>query len=189
MNIGVEHWRDHFFAGGGLPRPLGFLPTVVGASMAVRRDVFDAVGGFDPASGTADDVTFSWAAQLAGARIAYAPSALVQYRHRNSWQLLAKQFYAYGKSQARVQRQFGPYGLKRESSWLAFAASVRDAVAQSGQQWSTGRALRCLAGAWGLAVGGWKLRRFDPLPVFESRLADVRGKTADSAREPELAFT
>ena len=46
------------------------------SGMLIRRDVFDALGGFDPAFGTfRDDLDLSWRAHLAGHRVVVVPRA------------------------------------------------------------------------------------------------------------------
>ncbi|MEA5456199.1 glycosyltransferase family 2 protein [Sinomonas sp. JGH33] len=50
--------------------------AVSAAGMLVRRDVWDALRGFDPAlPATGDDVDFCWRARLAGHRVVVVPSA------------------------------------------------------------------------------------------------------------------
>ena len=50
--------------------------AVNSAGMLVRRDVWDALGGFDPAlPGAGDDIDFCWRNRLAGHRVVVVPSA------------------------------------------------------------------------------------------------------------------
>jgi GT2 family glycosyltransferase len=50
--------------------------AVNSAGMLVRRDVWEALGGFDPAlPGTGDDVDFCWRNRLAGHRVVVVPTA------------------------------------------------------------------------------------------------------------------
>ncbi|MHA7155930.1 glycosyltransferase [Arthrobacter sp. TMN-50] len=54
--------------------------AVNSAGMLVRRDVWDTLGGFDPAlPGTGDDVDFCWRNRLAGHRVVVVPSAVVRH--------------------------------------------------------------------------------------------------------------
>ena len=54
--------------------------AVNSAGMLVRRDVWDALGGFDPAlPGTGDDVDFCWRNRLAGHRVVVVPSAVMRH--------------------------------------------------------------------------------------------------------------
>ena len=54
--------------------------AVNSAGMLVRRDVWDALGGFDPAlPGTGDDVDLCWRNRLAGHRVVVVPAAKVRH--------------------------------------------------------------------------------------------------------------
>lgn len=54
--------------------------AVNSAGMLIRRDVWDRLGGFDPAlPGTGDDVDFCWRNRLAGHRVVVVPSAPVRH--------------------------------------------------------------------------------------------------------------
>ena len=73
-------------------------------NFAFRREVFDAVGGFDDSFAYGSDVDFSWRLIDAGYRIRRAPDAVVKHdwgtarrqRHRS---------YLYGKARARLYRK------------------------------------------------------------------------------------
>jgi GT2 family glycosyltransferase len=71
-----------------------------GASMAFRRDVFAAVGGFDErlgagASGCSEDSELWYRLLAAGWQCRYEPSAVVFHRHRPQWDALERQVLAY----------------------------------------------------------------------------------------------
>nr|WP_273544728.1 glycosyltransferase [Arthrobacter jiangjiafuii] len=54
--------------------------AVNSAGMMVRRDVWDALGGFDPAlPGTGDDIDLCWRNRLAGHRVVVVPAARVRH--------------------------------------------------------------------------------------------------------------
>ena len=54
--------------------------AVNSAGMLIRRDVWDALGGFDPAlPGTGDDIDFCWRNRLAGNRVVVVPSARIRH--------------------------------------------------------------------------------------------------------------
>jgi glycosyltransferase involved in cell wall biosynthesis len=85
-----------------LPIAFGFLPYAVGASMGFRREVFDAIGGFDedfPLG--SDEIDFCWRAQYAQFRLGFADGAVVHYRLRSSaWHLIRQSYnFARGDSQ------------------------------------------------------------------------------------------
>lgn len=95
----------------------GFLKYPWGANCAVRRELWQELGGFD-ASYTygSDDVEFFWRAQLAGAELAFAPDAVVHYQLRDRpWQM-ARQYYRYGLSHPMLYRRFGAHGMPRSSA-------------------------------------------------------------------------
>jgi cellulose synthase/poly-beta-1,6-N-acetylglucosamine synthase-like glycosyltransferase len=91
---------------GDLPSFLG-VPYIVTANMLVRRDAFDAVGGFDTSLIRCEDIAISWALLTAGHRIAYAPDAVVHYRHRPGLWPLLRQHELYGRGMAQVLVRYG----------------------------------------------------------------------------------
>lgn len=70
--------------------------------MAFRARALEAVGGFDPATGTGtaarggDDLYAFVAVLSAGFRLRYTAEALVWHHHRETWQDLRNQAYGYG---------------------------------------------------------------------------------------------
>jgi glycosyltransferase involved in cell wall biosynthesis len=74
-----------------------FLPDLYTANASYRRSMLAAVGGFDPRLVTGDDVDLAWRVQLrAGARLVWAPDAVVQHHHRSTVRGLARQYRQYG---------------------------------------------------------------------------------------------
>lgn len=70
-------------------------------NLAFRREVFDAVGGFDESFGAGEDLDFTWRAVDAGYRIRWVPGAVV----RHEWGTAARQLrrsFNYGKGWARL---------------------------------------------------------------------------------------
>ncbi|MHA7264170.1 glycosyltransferase family 2 protein [Arthrobacter sp. TMN-37] len=54
--------------------------AVNSAGMLIRRDVWDALGGFDPAlPGVGDDIDYCWRNRLAGHRVVVVPAAVVHH--------------------------------------------------------------------------------------------------------------
>jgi GT2 family glycosyltransferase len=71
-----------------------------GANMAVRRKAIDQVGGFDPrlgagASGCSEDSEFWYRILAAGWLCRYEPTAVVYHYHRQDFEGLQRQMYAY----------------------------------------------------------------------------------------------
>lgn len=97
-----------------LPMPLGFLPAAISANMGVRRSTWQAIGGWDEAfAHGGDDVDFSWRAQLAGHRLAFAPDAVVRYRHRDTVRGAMRQAGDYARAEVRLYRCFRAVGAPR----------------------------------------------------------------------------
>lgn len=107
----VAAWR-----GGGVRRGLpvhnDHLPMAPGANTGMRRAVFEALGGYDEglvAGGDDDD--FSWRAQYAGFRIAFAPDALIDYRVRSTYRGVYRQSLAYARSGAALHERHRDHGM------------------------------------------------------------------------------
>lgn len=64
-------------------------PYVITMSWAARRDVVEALGGFDEALLRCSDVEYSFRLLAAGYRLAYAPEAIIYHRNeRTPWGLV-----------------------------------------------------------------------------------------------------
>jgi len=112
----VEGWnRPH--RRDGLQVALELYPYATGASCGVRREVFDAIGGWDEAyARSANDVEFSFRVQLAGYGLCWAPDAVVHYRRRSSLSAHALKSFRLGYSYPQIMRDFGRYGA-RDRDW------------------------------------------------------------------------
>ena len=94
----------------GLPRVSPDLHYVVSASLGCRREVVEAIGGWDERFGAAsDDCAFSIAAQRAGFRLGYAPDARCSYRLRTSFRDVVAQQRRYGRGLSDLTRYVRPY--------------------------------------------------------------------------------
>lgn len=94
-----------------LPHPFRFAIT---ANLAIRREVFDHIGGFDPRFPTAEDSDFGWRFFAAGLAMSYCPTATVSHRlRRDAWQFIRQQEgFGYGRALLRKRyRVPGRYGL------------------------------------------------------------------------------
>jgi O-antigen biosynthesis protein len=80
---------------------------VPGCNMAFRRNVLLEIGGFNPIFARAgDDVDVCWRVQRQGYRIAFAPSALVWHRHRQSVRAYWKQQVGYGEGESWLMDRY-----------------------------------------------------------------------------------
>lgn len=156
----VRQWRPMYPAG-VLPHKLNHLPYAVGANTGLRREVFDAIGGWDESFvAGGDDVEFSWRAQHGGYTLRAAPDAVIRYRLRGSLRAMSRQSYFYARSDAQLLRTFRTSGVRRTSlkapcrelRWLL--ANLRSLT----QEGPRGLWLRRLAMLAGRVVGSWQYR-------------------------------
>jgi GT2 family glycosyltransferase len=94
---------------GGLFDHFDFLPYAPSCALGIRREVFDALGGF--AAGDGEDVDLSWRAQLRGYRIGHAPDAVLHYRYRPTVGAMVRQAVVYGTAQPLLYRRFRDDGM------------------------------------------------------------------------------
>lgn len=91
---------------GELPSFMG-VPYLVSANMAVARDSFERVGGFDETLVRSEDIAFGWALCRNGVALQWMPEAIVHYRHRDGVVALMRQHYLYGVGMAQVLKRHG----------------------------------------------------------------------------------
>jgi O-antigen biosynthesis protein len=86
---------------------------VPGCNMAVRKDLLERVGNFDPGFLAAgDDVDLCWKLLDLGFRIAFAPAAQVYHHRRASARAYLKQQVGYGRAERLVTSRH-PHRLSR----------------------------------------------------------------------------
>lgn len=95
-------------------RPWGWLGFAPCSTLGVRRQAFDATGGFDESLSIGEDVDFCWRAQYGGATIGTAPLAVVAYRWRDTLRQHFLQTYAWGKGDAFLMKVHRERGLRPE---------------------------------------------------------------------------
>ncbi len=133
LNPGFVEARGRLQA--ALPDSLGFLPWAEGSNFAMRRALWDALGGFDESYiHGGDEVEFAWRAQLAGFRIESVPTAIMHYAARPVARATFKQSLGFGRSHVRLYRQFRSKGMP--------ASSTRSVIAR--WWWIATRAPRAL---------------------------------------------
>ena len=149
----------------GLPGHFGFLPYAQGANCAVRKEIWDQLGGFDESLRHSEDVAFFWRVQLAGHELGYLPEAVVRYRYRASIGATVRQSYGYGKSHAQLYKRFAAHGMPGQAigeacrTWRALACQAPGALRS---RHALGAWLGRLARRLGRLAGSLRARTFYP---------------------------
>lgn len=92
-----------------------FLPSA-GINIALRRSLFEALGGFAEEYSGSQDIEFSWRAQLEqGVTIHFVPDAVYRYRHRATLLGLYRQTRNWGFSNVLLYLRFCGLGMPGRS--------------------------------------------------------------------------
>ena len=138
---------------------LDYLPFVAGASLAVRREAHDAIGGFDEAMvPAAEDMDYCWRLQQAGATLGFVPEAVTHYRLRPSMLAVFRQGLGYGEGHVLAYKKHRGRGLgpaphpwrRGLRGWAGLARrllSVRTKVGRARFVWQAGLRLGLLKGS------------------------------------------
>ena len=128
---------------------LGFLPAGLGANLAVRRQPFEAVGGFAEDLMIGEDIDLCWRLQLAGYRFAVAPDAVVSKRDHPGFARSFRHGTAYGLSAPSLYRRHRDDGARpdvrgaaRSWAWLAVHAPALAVHAADRDQWAHAAGMR-----------------------------------------------
>lgn len=113
LNHELLRYRGRGHAASRPPVNQGFLPFAPGANFGFRRSLFERLDGFDCTIGSAEDVDFSWRAQLDGFELGFEPEAIVYYRFHSTARAVFRQAFAYGCADVRLYRKFRVFGIPR----------------------------------------------------------------------------
>lgn len=91
-----------------------YIDVVFSYSAAIRKSVFDAVGGFDTSFPKADneDTDLSWKISGAGHKIKFAPDAIVYHRHPDTFSNYMRKKFSRAYWRACVYRRFPEKAIK-----------------------------------------------------------------------------
>jgi GT2 family glycosyltransferase len=91
---------------------LDYLPFAACATIGVRRELHDSVGGFDETMVPAgEDMDYCWRLQREGARFEFVPEAVTHYRLRHSLRAAFRQGLSYGEGHALAYKKHRGLGL------------------------------------------------------------------------------
>jgi glycosyltransferase involved in cell wall biosynthesis len=81
-------------------------PYAYGTTIAIRRDLHDQVGGWDETLGPSCDMDYCFRVQRdTGARLVFAPDAVMHYRHRSGLRATFRQAISYAADELVVQER------------------------------------------------------------------------------------
>jgi glycosyltransferase involved in cell wall biosynthesis len=83
----------------------GIFPFGPTANLGMRRELFDALGGFDESLPVGEDIELCLRAWLHGARLGFVSEALVHYRHRAALGAVWRQAVLYGTAHPAIARR------------------------------------------------------------------------------------
>jgi GT2 family glycosyltransferase len=118
---------------------------VPGCNLAVRREVLERIGGFDPQFHVAgDDVDLCWRLQEAGYSVGFASGAQVWHRHRSTIRGYLDQQAGYGAAEALLERKWPEkYTAGGHVTWHGRLYGNGAAQHRGGWRW------RVYYGGWG----------------------------------------
>lgn len=194
----TAHWGDMQTQG-----PItyhDFLPWISGCAMAVRRDVFDQVGGFDERLDLVEDTDLCWRLQLGGpVRLAFAPDAVLHYRLRDTPRSAFRQARQWAIGEAQLVPRFGVHGMPDAGRSLGQVARSARRWARPVQLAVTARSrddltvmARLLGGCVGRLVGGLRPTSSGPAeirPVHVHPAADPASAADPDPAAPAPAIT
>ncbi len=109
----VDVFPDERSAAWHPPATPGDLPTFLGhryvlsGNLACRRAALEKVDGFDESLTRCEDIAIGWQFTKNGLSMAYAPGAVIDYRHRSGVWPMLRQHYLYGRGMSEVLRRYG----------------------------------------------------------------------------------
>ena len=83
-----------------------YMPRAVAANLLVRREAFEAIGGFYEGVRAAEDTDLSWRLQRAGWRLEGRGEAAVEHRYRTTVRALRRQWRGYAAGRAWLGRRY-----------------------------------------------------------------------------------
>jgi glycosyltransferase involved in cell wall biosynthesis len=129
LNDGLARAAQPWDEPAGLLVELDFLPYVSGGNCGMWTSIAREIRWDEAFSFGSSDIEFAWRAQLAGYRLSFEPRAVLRQRLKRGLGALARQYYAYGKSDPLLHRRFrafglepGPRRMRAHWRWLAVRA-------------------------------------------------------------------
>lgn len=93
--------------------PLGpkYLPHAAGCNIGFKRNIHQALGGFNEELSHLHDTDFSWRVQLLGIPLHYEPAAVIHYRRRSNLKNTFRQARGYAHANVLLYKRFRKLGM------------------------------------------------------------------------------
>jgi glycosyltransferase involved in cell wall biosynthesis len=121
FELGTLNGREPTAPQPATTRQLGHVPAGLAANLGVRRDAFEAVGGFDEDLMVGEDIDLCWRLQFAGYTFSTSTSAIVAKRERQTASEVFSNGLRHGKSGPRLYRKHRASGIRRDFKGTAKA--------------------------------------------------------------------
>ena len=92
-----------------------YLPHTGSGGMGVRRELHEAIGGFDESFSSCEDNDYCFRLQLEGVELGSVEGAVYHYRFKDTIRTIFRQAYWYSEDNARIQRQYRSRGSSAEA--------------------------------------------------------------------------
>jgi glycosyltransferase involved in cell wall biosynthesis len=163
LNARATRRIRHPLVGDELPTAFGFSRAPAG-NLAVRREVFESLGGFDETYLVSQDTEFSLRLQVNGYRLGFTNQAEVMYRHGDGLSTNLRKLYRWNVTRPRLYAQYREHGATRSVlrglgkwPWLVVCSFYLLAGQERRWQW-----LARAVASWARLVGSVKYRAFVP---------------------------
>ena len=133
-----------------------YLPHTGSGGMGVRRELHEAIGGFDESYSSCEDNDYCFRLQLAGVELGTVEGAVYHYRFKDTIPSIFRQAYWYSEDNARIQRQYRAHGAQPKrwtwaiKNWPALLRALPGVVTKRGRArmaWMLGWELGRLRGS------------------------------------------
>jgi GT2 family glycosyltransferase len=150
--------------------PFGDQPPFAGGgNLGVRREVHDAIGGFDEDFGLlAEDTDYCWRIQAAGWTLRFEPGAVVAYRLRPELSAIFRQARTYASGYVALYAKYRSAFPRQRHPWISGLASWLGVVRHLPLR-PTRRNLGHFAWHLGWKVGMLEASAHYRVPVFSVR--------------------
>jgi O-antigen/teichoic acid export membrane protein/glycosyltransferase involved in cell wall biosynthesis len=133
-----------------------YLPHTGTGGMGIRRELHEAIGGFDESLSSCEDNDYCFRLQLDGVELGTVEGAVYHYRFKDTLGGMFRQAYWYSKDNARIQRMYRSRGVRPKrwtwavKYWPALLRTLPGAVTRRGRArlvWMLGWELGRLRGS------------------------------------------